>query len=210
MFTTTKDKALLTTTTGALPRPSWYTENLRGIPLSQGFSRLAYRDQHFDCLACHVVGPASRRHRHHGGRRHPARRRRRRPRLGELRHRARRRHRRAARGSAAGRLHGRQGPRRPDVGSDRDPHDAAGDGQDRRDVLAARPRLQGDRGNDRQTGEDRLDLGADPGADADQRALQGPARAADGSLRRAQQGISRYWPMPARRWCRSKSRRSTR
>ena len=55
MFTATKDKALLTTTTGALPRPSWYTENLRGIPLSHGFSRLAYRDQHFDCLACHVA-----------------------------------------------------------------------------------------------------------------------------------------------------------
>jgi len=44
MFTATKDKALLTTTTGALPRPGWYTENLRGIPLSQGFSRLAYRE----------------------------------------------------------------------------------------------------------------------------------------------------------------------
>jgi len=39
VFTTTKDKALLTTTTtGALPRPSWYTDNLRGIPLSQEFS----------------------------------------------------------------------------------------------------------------------------------------------------------------------------
>ena len=55
VFTATKGKALLTTTTGALPRPSWYTENLRGIPLSQGFSRLAYREQHFDCLACHVA-----------------------------------------------------------------------------------------------------------------------------------------------------------
>ena len=55
MFTATKDKALLTTPTGALPRPSWYTKNLRGIPLSQGFSRLAYREQHFDCLACHVA-----------------------------------------------------------------------------------------------------------------------------------------------------------
>ena len=55
VFTVTKGKALLTTTTGALPRPSWYTENLRGIPLSQGFSRLAYREQHFDCLACHVA-----------------------------------------------------------------------------------------------------------------------------------------------------------
>ena len=55
MFTATKDKALLTTTTGALPRPSWYTANLRGAPLSHGFSRFAYREQHFDCLACHVA-----------------------------------------------------------------------------------------------------------------------------------------------------------
>ena len=55
MFTVTKDKALLTTTTGALPRPSWYTANLRGMPLSQGFSQQAYREQHFDCLACHVA-----------------------------------------------------------------------------------------------------------------------------------------------------------
>ena len=55
MFTATRDKALLTTTTGALPRPGWYTENLRGLPLSQGFSQLAYREQHFDCLACHVA-----------------------------------------------------------------------------------------------------------------------------------------------------------
>ncbi len=55
MFTATKDKALLTTTTGALPRPSWYTENLRGAPLSIGFSQRAYREQHFDCLACHVA-----------------------------------------------------------------------------------------------------------------------------------------------------------
>jgi 5-methyltetrahydropteroyltriglutamate--homocysteine methyltransferase len=55
VFTATKDRALLTTTTGALPRPSWYTENLRGLPLAQGFSHLAYREQHFDCLACHVA-----------------------------------------------------------------------------------------------------------------------------------------------------------
>jgi 5-methyltetrahydropteroyltriglutamate--homocysteine methyltransferase len=55
MFTATKNKALLTTTTGALPRPSWYTANLRGMPLSHGFSQQAYREQHFDCLACHVA-----------------------------------------------------------------------------------------------------------------------------------------------------------
>ena len=50
------------------------------------------------------------------------------------------------------------------------------DGQDRRDLAAARPRLQGDRADDRPAGQDRLDLGADPRADADRRALQGPAR----------------------------------
>ena len=55
MLSVSKDKALLTTTTGALPRPHWYTENLRGAPLSSGFSRHAYREQHFDCLACHVA-----------------------------------------------------------------------------------------------------------------------------------------------------------
>ncbi len=55
MFTATKDKPLQTTTTGALPRPSWFTENLRGVPLSTGLARSAYREQHFDCLACHVA-----------------------------------------------------------------------------------------------------------------------------------------------------------
>jgi 5-methyltetrahydropteroyltriglutamate--homocysteine methyltransferase len=55
MFVATKDKALQTTTTGALPRPSWYTENLRGAPLSVGFSRHAYREQHLDTLAANVA-----------------------------------------------------------------------------------------------------------------------------------------------------------
>ena len=50
-----KTKRCSTTTTGALPRPNWYTANLRGMPLSQGFSQQAYREQHFDCLACHVA-----------------------------------------------------------------------------------------------------------------------------------------------------------
>ena len=55
MFTATKDRQLITTTTGALPRPSWYIENLRGKPLSIGLSQRAYREQHLDCLACHVA-----------------------------------------------------------------------------------------------------------------------------------------------------------
>ena len=55
MYTATRGRALLTTTTGALPRPGWYTENLRGLPLSRGFSQRAYREQHFDCLAANVA-----------------------------------------------------------------------------------------------------------------------------------------------------------
>jgi 5-methyltetrahydropteroyltriglutamate--homocysteine methyltransferase len=55
MFTATKDKPLATTTTGALPRPTWFTENLRGAPLSTGLAWSAYREQHFDCLACHCA-----------------------------------------------------------------------------------------------------------------------------------------------------------
>ncbi|NND50110.1 MAG: hypothetical protein HKN60_07645 [Rhizobiales bacterium] len=55
MFTATRDRSLLTTTTGALPRPGWYTEILRGLPLSRGFSQRAYREQHFDCLAANVA-----------------------------------------------------------------------------------------------------------------------------------------------------------
>ena len=55
MYTATKDKALQTTTTGALPRPEWYRENLRGMALSTAFAQRAYREQHFDCLACHVA-----------------------------------------------------------------------------------------------------------------------------------------------------------
>ena len=139
--------------------------------LAAGLSRAAFRLPRLPCR-----GPAPRRHRHLRRRRRAARRRRRRPQLGELRDRADRRHRRAARRGAAGGLHGRQGAGRPDVGGDRDPHDAAGHRQDRRDHAAARPRLQGDRADDRPAGEDRLDLGADSRADADRRALQGPAR----------------------------------
>src|SRR3970282_2325634 len=55
LFGATKDKALQTTTTGALPRPSWYTETLRGQSLWVGFSQRAYREQHFDCLAANVA-----------------------------------------------------------------------------------------------------------------------------------------------------------
>jgi len=55
MLIATKDKPLQTTTTGALPRPTWYTANLRGQPLSVGFSQSDYREQHMDCLAANVA-----------------------------------------------------------------------------------------------------------------------------------------------------------
>ena len=191
MFTVTKDKALLTTTTGALPRPSWYTANLRGMPLSQGFSQQAYREQHFDCLACHVaaqhragidifVDGDTRLDDDVAGRSWVS--------------------------YATERIEGIGAPRVevPPAGfmADKGPGDLMWEvietrmtppviGQDRRDLAAARPRLQGDRADDRQAGQDRLDLGADPRADADRRALQGPAPAADGPVGRAQPRIPR-------------------
>ena len=54
VFTTTKGRALLTTTTGALPVQAGTGKSPRHSAL-HGFSRLAYREQHFDCLACHVA-----------------------------------------------------------------------------------------------------------------------------------------------------------
>ena len=171
MFTATKDKALLTTTTGALPRPSWYTENLRGLPLSHGFSQRAYREQHFDCLACHVaaqhragidimVDGDTRLDDDVAGRSWVS--------------------------YATERIAGIGKPRVevPPAGfmADKGPGDLMwevietrmtprGRRRHRRSLAAARPRLQGDRADDRAAGQDRLDLGADPGADAHRRAL---------------------------------------
>ena len=173
MFTTTKDKALLTTTTGALPRPTWYTANLRGMPLSQGFSQQAYREQHFDCLACHVaaqhragidifVDGDTRLDDDVAGRSWVS--------------------------YATERIEGIGAPRVevPPAGfmADKGPGDLMWEvietrmtppvtGKIGAAVAAARPRLQGDRADDRPAGQDRLDLGADSGADADRRALQG-------------------------------------
>ena len=173
MFTATKDKALLTTTTGALPRPSWYTENLRGMPLSHGFSqqrlsRAAFRLPRLP-LSRPSTAPASTSSST------------------------------ATRGStttspgAAGSatppsgIEGIGAPRVevPPAGfmADKGPGDLMWEvietrmtppvtGKIGKASLAARPRLQGDRADDRQAGEDRLDLGADPRADADRRALQ--------------------------------------
>jgi 5-methyltetrahydropteroyltriglutamate--homocysteine methyltransferase len=54
MFSATKDKAVLTTTTGTRPRPNWYTENQRGAPLSQEFLQHACREQLSDSCGTSV------------------------------------------------------------------------------------------------------------------------------------------------------------
>ena len=172
MFTATKDKSLLTTTTGALPRPSWYTANLRGAPLSQGFSQLAYREQHFDCLACNVaaqhragidifVNGDARLDDDVAGRSWVS--------------------------YATERMSGIGQPRVevPPAGfmKDKGPGDIMFEvietrmappveRQDRRARLGARPRLQGDHADDQPADQDGLDLRSDPGADAHGQALQ--------------------------------------
>ena len=137
------------------------------MPLSQGFSQRAYREQHFDCLACHVAAQ------HRAG-------------IdimvdGDTR----------LDDDVAGRswvsyvterMAGIGAPRVevPPAGfmADKGPGDLMWevietrmtppvDGAIGETIAAARPRLQGDRADDRPAGQDRLDLGADPRPDAD-------------------------------------------
>ena len=99
--------------------------------------RLAYREQHFDCLACNVaaqhragidifVDGDARLDDDVAGRSWVSYATERIAGIGKPRVEV-----------PPARLHGRQGPRRPDVGGDRDPHDAAGRRQDRRDGAAS-------------------------------------------------------------------------
>ena len=62
MYVASKDLPLATTTTGALPRPSWYTTELHGRPFSVAMADRSYREQYLDTVAAYVVdqtGPAS-------------------------------------------------------------------------------------------------------------------------------------------------------
>ncbi len=55
MFAATKDIPLATTITGSLPRPHWFTENLRGQPFLTAFNGDAvYREQYSDAVAALV------------------------------------------------------------------------------------------------------------------------------------------------------------
>lgn len=54
MLIASKHKPLATTITGSLPRPSWFTANLRGRRLSTGLADLQFREQYVDALASYV------------------------------------------------------------------------------------------------------------------------------------------------------------
>ena len=55
MLTVSKDRALLTTTTGALPKPSWCTTALDGRALSLCLTDRVFREQYLDMLAAFLT-----------------------------------------------------------------------------------------------------------------------------------------------------------
>ena len=54
MFVATKDKILPTAMIGSFPRPSWFTENLRGRPFKVALGDSLYREQYMDAVACYL------------------------------------------------------------------------------------------------------------------------------------------------------------
>ena len=54
MLTVSKDRPLLTTITGSLPRPHWFVENLRGRPFSLAMTDIAFREQYTDAVAAYL------------------------------------------------------------------------------------------------------------------------------------------------------------
>jgi methionine synthase II (cobalamin-independent) len=53
MLTVSKDRPLLTTITGSLPRPQWFVENLKTRPFSLAMTEVGFREQYSDALAAH-------------------------------------------------------------------------------------------------------------------------------------------------------------
>ena len=53
MLTVSKDRPLLTTITGSLPRPQWFVENLKGRPFSQAMTEVGFREQYSDAIAAY-------------------------------------------------------------------------------------------------------------------------------------------------------------
>ena len=59
MLTVSKDKPLLTTITGSLPRPHWFGVNLAGRPFSAAMTEIAFREQYTDGVAAFLSDQAA-------------------------------------------------------------------------------------------------------------------------------------------------------
>ena len=54
MLNASKDKKLVTAMVGSFPRPSWFTESLRGRPFKVALGDSLYREQYMDAVACYL------------------------------------------------------------------------------------------------------------------------------------------------------------
>ena len=54
MFVATKDAMLPTAMVGSFPKPSWFTESLRGRPFKVAMGDSLYREQYIDAVACYM------------------------------------------------------------------------------------------------------------------------------------------------------------
>ena len=54
MLTVSKDRPLLTTITGSLPRPHWFTHNLQGRPFSLAMTEIGFREQYTDAVTTYL------------------------------------------------------------------------------------------------------------------------------------------------------------
>ena len=54
MLNATRGKMLPTAIVGSYPRPSWFTENLRGRPFKMALGDSFYREQYLDAVACFI------------------------------------------------------------------------------------------------------------------------------------------------------------
>ena len=55
MLTVSKDRPLLTTITGSLPRPHWFVANLQGRPFSLAMTDIAFREQYTDAVSAYLT-----------------------------------------------------------------------------------------------------------------------------------------------------------
>jgi hypothetical protein len=53
VLTVSKDRPLLTTITGSLPRLQWFVENLKGRPFSLAMTEVGFREQYSDAIAAY-------------------------------------------------------------------------------------------------------------------------------------------------------------